>query len=300
MKKKLIGILTSIVTCTICLQAQQEYKLWYDRPAGKWIEALPLGNGRLGAMVYGDPSNEEIQLNEETVWGGSPHNNTNTKAKDALAEIRRLIFDGKNMEATDLCGKTISSPRAKGMPYQTAGSLHLDFGNFRSYANYYRELDLDRAVTTTRFTSGDVDYVRETITSLNNDVILMRLTASKPGSISFTARYTSPMPDTKRSVTTDGLLVLEGKGSDHEGIEGKIRYATLLQCQLDGGRQKSQGDTALVVSKANSVLLCISIGTNFKNNKDISGDAMTKAKALLGKRPALNSFEQARDAHTAA
>jgi len=300
MKKKLIGILTSIVTCTICLQAQQEYKLWYDRPAGKWIEALPLGNGRLGAMVYGDPSNEEIQLNEETVWGGSPHNNTNTKAKDALAEIRRLIFDGKNMEATDLCGKTISSPRAKGMPYQTAGSLHLDFGNFRSYANYYRELDLDRAVTTTRFTSGDVDYVRETITSLNNDVILMRLTASKPGSISFTARYTSPMPDTKRSVTTDGLLVLEGKGSDHEGIEGKIRYATLLQCQLDGGRQKSQGDTALVVSKANSVLLCISIGTNFKNNKDISGDAMTKAKALLGKRPALNSFEQARDAHTEA
>ena len=300
MKKKLIGILTSIVTCTICLQAQQEYKLWYDRPAGKWIEALPLGNGRLGAMVYGDPSNEEIQLNEETVWGGSPHNNTNTKAKDALAEIRRLIFDGKNMEATDLCGKTISSPRAKGMPYQTAGSLHLDFGNFRSYANYYRELDLDRAVTTTRFTSGDVDYVRETITSLNNDVILMRLTASKPGSISFTARYTSPMPDTKRSVTTDGLLVLEGKGSDHEGIEGKIRYATLLQCQPDGGRQKSQGDTALVVSKANSVLLCISIGTNFKNNKDISGDAMTKAKALLGKRPALNSFEQARDAHTEA
>ena len=160
------------------------------------------------------------------------------------------------------------------MPYQTVGSLHLDFEGFRSYANYCRELDLDRAVATTRFTSGGVDYCRETFASLTDNVVVMRLTASRPGSISFKARYTSPMPGTRRSVTPDGLLLLEGKGTDFEGIEGKVRFVTLLQCQLDGGSQKIVGDTALVVDKANSVLLCISTGTNFKNYEDLSGDAL--------------------------
>lgn len=299
MKKHILLIFGLLATCAGSVQAQPEYKLWYDRPAEQWIEALPLGNGRLGAMVFGDPTHDELQLNEETVWGGSPYNNTNPKAKDALPEIRRLLFEGKNLEAQKLCGATICSPRANGMPYQTVGSLHLDFGGFRSYANYYRELDLDRAVATTRFTSGGVDYVREAFTSLTDDVVVLRLTASRPGSISFRARYTSPMPGTRRSVTSDGLLLLEGKGTDHEGIEGKVRYASLLQCQLDGGQQKIVGDTALVVEGANSALLCISTGTNFKNYKDVSGDALAKAEAYLQGRPSLAGYEQAREKHTA-
>ena len=299
MKKHILLISGLLATCAGSVQAQPEYKLWYDRPAEQWIEALPLGNGRLGAMVFGDPTHDELQLNEETVWGGSPYNNTNPKAKDALPEIRRLLFEGKNLEAQKLCGAAICSPRANGMPYQTVGSLHLDFEGFRSYANYYRELDLDRAVATTRFTSGGVDYVREAFTSLTDDVVVLRLTASRPGSISFRARYTSPMPGTRRSVTSDGLLLLEGKGTDHEGIEGKVRYASLLQCQLDGGQQKIVGDTALVVEGANSVLLCISTGTNFKNYKDVSGDALPKAEAYLQGRPSLAGYEQAREKHTA-
>ena len=102
-------------------------KLWYDKPAKQWVEALPLGNGRIGAMVFGDPAHERFQLNEETVWGGSPHNNTNPNAKEALPRIRRLIFEGKNKEAQELCGPAICSQSANGMPYQTVGTLHLDF-----------------------------------------------------------------------------------------------------------------------------------------------------------------------------
>lgn len=298
MKKHTLLILGILAICTGSVQAQPEYKLWYDRPAERWVEALPLGNGRLGAMVYGNPMHDELQLNEETVWGGSPYNNTNPKAKDALPEIRKLIFEGKNLEAQQLCGEAICSAGANGMPYQTVGSLHLDFEGFRSYANYCRELDLDRAVATTRFTSGGVDYCRETFASLTDNVVVMRLTASRPGSISFKARYTSPMPGTRRSVTPDGLLLLEGKGTDFEGIEGKVRFVTLLQCQLDGGSQKIVGDTALVVDKANSVLLCISTGTNFKNYEDLSGDALAKAEEYLQGRPSLQTYVRARDAHT--
>ena len=300
MKTRILLIFGLLAACTGHVQARPEYKLWYDRPATQWVEALPLGNGRLGAMVYGDPAHDVLQLNEETVWGGSPYNNTNPKAKDALPEIRRLIFEGRNLEAQQLCGEAICSPRANGMPYQTVGSLHLDFEGFRSYAGYYRELDLDRAVATTRFTSGGVDYVRETFASLTDDVVVMRLTASRPGSISFKARYTTPMPGARRGATPDGMLLLEGKGTDHEGIEGKVRFATLLQCQLDGGRQKIVGDTALVVDGASSVLLCISTGTNFKNYKDVSGDAMAAARKHLQGRPSLAACEQACESHTAA
>ena len=109
MKKHTLLILGILAICTGSVQAQPEYKLWYDRPAERWVEALPLGNGRLGAMVYGNPMHDELQLNEETVWGGSPYNNTNPKAKDALPEIRKLIFEGKNLEAQQLCGEAICS-----------------------------------------------------------------------------------------------------------------------------------------------------------------------------------------------
>ena len=113
-------------------------KLWYDKPAKQWVEALPLGNGRIGAMVFGDPAHERLQLNEETVWGGSPHNNTNPNAKEALPRIRRLIFEGKNKEAQELCGPAICSQSANGMPYQTVGTLHLDFEGINQYDDFYR------------------------------------------------------------------------------------------------------------------------------------------------------------------
>nr|MCU0388313.1 glycoside hydrolase family 95 protein [Chitinophagaceae bacterium] len=120
--------------------------LWYERPANEWVEALPVGNGRLGAMVYGDPFYENIQLNESSVWAGSPHRNDNPSAKEALPEIRKLIFEGKYKEAQDIANQKFISKISQGMPYQTVGNLRLKFEGHGNISGYYRELDIEKAV----------------------------------------------------------------------------------------------------------------------------------------------------------
>ena len=154
--KRALVVLLSVVS--ISIDAQEKPVLWYDKPAQYWEEALPLGNGRLGAMVYGNPAAEEIQLNEETVSAGSPYKNYNPEAKGALATIRQLIFAGRYPEAQELAGEKILSKNGFGMPYQTVGSLRLDFPGHENYINFRRELDLEKAVATTAYTVNGVDY----------------------------------------------------------------------------------------------------------------------------------------------
>lgn len=204
-------------------------KLWYNHPAQSWIEALPLGNGRIGTMVFGDPQHEEYQLNEETVWCGSPYNNVNTKAKDALPVIRNLIFSGKNMEAQNLAGPAICSTGSNGMPYQTVGSLRLDFQNIDNYSNYYRDLDIENALSTIRFESNGVKYTREAFTSFADQLLIIHLTASQKGKISFNAHFTSPYPNVEKKIFRKQMLRLDGKTDDHEGVEGKVRFTTLVK-----------------------------------------------------------------------
>lgn len=274
-------------------------KLWYDKPATEWVEALPIGNGRIGAMVFGDPAHEQFQLNEETVWGGSPHNNTNPKAKDALPRIRQLIFEGRNAEAQALCGPSICSPSANGMPYQTVGSLRLDFDGVDTYSDYYRELDIEKAVALTRFTAGGVTYVRESYTSFPEQLLVIRLTASQKKSISFTARYTTPyQEDVERLVTTRKELQLNGQANDHEGIEGKVRFTALTRIENNGGSVEVLSDSTVQVKNANSVTLYVSVGTNFVNYRDVSGDAPTAARKYL--QQAGKNYAKAKAAHTAA
>lgn len=281
--------------------AQEEtgnLKLWYDKPATEWVEALPIGNGRIGAMVFGDPAHEQFQLNEETVWGGSPHNNTNPKAKDALPRIRQLIFEGRNAEAQALCGPSICSPSANGMPYQTVGSLRLDFDGVDTYSDYYRELDIEKAVALTRFTAGGVTYVRESYTSFPEQLLVIRLTASQKKSISFTARYTTPyQEDVERLVTTRKELQLNGQANDHEGIQGKVRFTALTRIENNGGSVEVLSDSTVQVKNANSVTLYVSVGTNFVNYRDVSGDAPTAARKYL--QQAGKNYAKAKAAHTA-
>lgn len=259
-------------------------KLWYDSPASLWVEALPIGNGAIGAMVFGDPVNEQFQLNEETVWGGSPYNNTNPKAKESLGEIRDLIFQGKNVKAQELCGPAICAPNgANGMPYQTVGSLMLDFDGTSDYTEYYRDLDISKAVATTRFRVGDTEYTREAFTSFPDRLLVVRLTASQKGKISFTARYETPYTGTTSSTPARNELLLQGKTDDHEGIPGKVKFAALTQIDPKGGKIQTVGDSALRVVNANEVIIYVSIGTNFINYKDISGDALASARNYLKK-----------------
>ena len=278
--KKLILKISLLFVPLLASTQTNNLKLWYDKPAKLWVEALPVGNGRLGAMVYGDPVNEQLQLNEETIWGGSPYNNTNPKAKDALSEIRSLLFQGKNVEAQELCGTAISSQGANGMPYQTVGSLHLDFDGVTDFTTFYRDLDISNAVATTTFSANGVNYKREVITSFPDQLVIMRLTASQKNKISFTARYTTPYKDAVKSVV-DKTLRLDGKGADHEGIEGKIKFTSIARFDNDGGSIRVVSDSIVRVSNANSVTVYISIGTNFVNYKDVSGDSKKVAEKYL-------------------
>ncbi len=273
---------TGLTVATTATAAEPDLKLHYDAPARVWEEALPLGNGRLGAMVFGDPQHERFQLNEETVWGGSPYNNTNPAAREALPEIRRLIFEGRNREAQALCGPAICSPTgANGMPYQTVGSLCLDFDIIGDCYDYYRELDIDRAVATTRFSAGGVTYIRQAFVSFDEQLLIVRLTASKRGSISFLARYDTPFTSGVSRFSAGSELRLDGRADDHEGIEGKVRFTAIARIESAGGKIAASADGSVQVRHADEVILRVSIGTNFRNYKDVSGDAVATARAYL-------------------
>ncbi len=292
----LLPILWLFAACSAPADEERLF-LHYDKPASLWVEALPIGNGRLGAMVFGGIEHEELQLNEETIWGGSPHNNTNPYNREGLDSIRQLLFAGENLRAQELCGRYISAKRANGMPYQTVGSLHLDFELAGPATDYYRELDISNALTTTRFRVGEVEYTREAFVSLADQLLIVRLTASKSGALSFGARYTTPYTDEVVRQVEGDRLRLDGKADDHEGIEGKVRFTALTQIIPEGGRLVAEADTLLRVVGADRATLLLSIGTNFVNYKEVSGDAAAVAARYLQQAP--GRYDRAKRAHTA-
>ena len=266
----------ALVSLTCCSQTE-DLKLWYDAPARQWTDALPLGNGRLGAMVFGTPAQERIQINEETIWGGGPHNNVNYAAKDGLEQIRTALWEGRRSDAQALCDEYISSKSAHGMPYQTAGSLMLDFDGITDFTDYYRELDIDKAVALTRFKANGTEYTRECFVSFPDQVIIMRLTASAKGALTFKARYDLPYRDDRiisRSAEVTGkqaVMTVSCKGDDHEGIEGLIRFTDKTLIVPEGG-QMTADDNAIAVNGADAVTIYISIGTNFVNYQSVNGN----------------------------
>lgn len=278
------------------LSASTPIKLWYKQPAQLWVEALPLGNGRIGAMVFGNPAHDEFQLNEETVWTGSPYNNVNYKARESLTEIRNLIFEGKNLEAQTMAGPQILSTHSNGMAYQTVGSLKLDFEGLDKYTHYHRELDIENAVSKVCFESNGVTYTRESFTSFPDQLLVIRLTASEKAKLSFQARYTSPYPNAQKSVDS-GLLRLDGKGDDHEGIEGKIRFTALTKIENKGGKVEAISDSVIQVKNATAVTLYVSIGTNFINYRDITANQEQVAKNFL--HASKQSYQKLKEKHIA-
>lgn len=295
LKKGLLGFL-SLLTYCVTIHAQQPSILWYDLPAKHWEEALPLGNGRLGAMVYGDPINEEIQLNEETVSAGSPYKNYNADAKEALPVIRKLIFEGKYPEAQLMAGEKILSKKGFGMPYQTVGSLRLNFIGQENYADYRRELDLDKALATTTYRVNDVEYKREVFTSFADQLVIIRLTASKPGMLTFTTALTCPQK-VDISVINKNNLKMRGVTQGDQFTEGAIRFAADLKIELQGGKSMAK-DSVLSVSKANSAVIYIAMATNFVNYKDISADPEKRNQISL--KNARKNYSHALQEHIAA
>ena len=293
-----IFLLVSFVAFGIDLYAQSStvLKLWYNHPAGQWVEALPIGNGRLGAMVFGIPSKEKIQLNENTVWAGQPNRNDNPEAKEALPEVRKLIFDGKYKEAQDLVNRKFISRNSQGMPYQTVGNLEITFPEHEKFTNYYRELNIETAVTTSCYEVGGVTYKREVFASYPDQVIILRCTASKPGKISFTASINRPAPV---SVSTAGTneVIMSGVTGDCDSIKGAVKFQARVKIETEGGSVSAAG-ISLVVTKADTATLYISIASSFNNYHDISGDAGERANTYLHKAIKKN-YAQALVEHTA-
>lgn len=271
----------------------QNLKLWYQQPAKTWVEALPVGNSSMGAMVYGGTSREELQLNEETLWGGGPYRNDNPKALESLAEVRNLIFSGKTMDAQNLIDQTFYTGR-NGMPYQTIGSLIIEAPGHEKAKNYYRDLDLERAVATTRYQVDGVNFQREVFASFPDRVIIVRFTADKPGELNFKVSYDSPLQSTVRK--QGKKLVLRGKGGGHEGVKGVIEVETQSQVIAESGKV-SLTDKYISVEHATAATLYIAAATNFVNYHNVKGNESKKASALLA-GAMKKEYSEALKAHT--
>lgn len=279
--------------------AQAGLKLWYTQPSGTiWENALPIGNGRLGAMIYGNPVQEIIQLNEHTLWSGSPNRNDNTLSLDSLSQIRKLIFDGKQKAAEELANKVIISKTSQGQMFEPAGELHLTFKGHEHFTDYYRELDIEKAIATTKYKVGEVSFTREVLASFPDRVIVMHLTANKPKSISLAAFFSTPQPSVSIHSTAAKQLVFSGTGIDHEGVKGMVRYKGIIQFQPTGGTVTSS-DTSISITNADEVNIYISIATNFNNYHNIDGNENERAEHYLS-GAVTKKFKPLQQAHVAA
>jgi alpha-L-fucosidase 2 len=276
----------SLIFCCLALLAsccekstqENHLKLWYNAPAKKWVEALPVGNGRLGAMVFGDPAQEKLQLNEETVWAGQPNSNSNPKALAFIPEIRQLLFAGKFAEAQKMVDEKVFFPHNQGMSYQPVGDLNLAFAGHENPQAYYRELDIADAISTTRYSIDGVKYTRETFAAFTGQVIAIRLTASQKGKINFAAWLTTPQ---KAEITAqDDELILKGVTGDQEGLEGKVKFTTEVKIIPENGTLTAEGDK-ITVKDADAATLYVSMASNFVNYHDIRGNADERATNYL-------------------
>jgi alpha-L-fucosidase 2 len=290
----------SLLVATSCLSnifgQNNAYKLWYNKPAQVWTEALPLGNGRLGAMVFGNPAIEQIQLNEATIWAGSPNNNANPDALTNIPKIRELVFAGKYLEAQTLATQKVMSSTNQGMPYQPFGDLRISFPGHARYTDYYRDLNLDSACTIVTYKVDGVTFKREAFSSFTDQVVVIRLTASEKGKITFNAVLTSPHQDVMIA-SDDDCVTLDGITANHEGQKGKVKFQGRATVKLKDGRLTCK-DGVLSVENADEAVLYVSIGTNFNNYKDITANAQERAKTYLNKA-LQHSYAETKKAHIA-
>jgi len=246
--------------------------LWYEQPAKEWTEALPIGNGRIGAMVFGGIVEERLQLNEDTLWAGGPYDPVNPAAKAALPEVRRLIFEGRFAEAEKLANEKVMATPLRQAAYQTIGSLEIALPGIDAEraTGYRRSLDLDAALAETLFTLDGVTHRRRVIASPVDQVIAVELSASRRGSVACRLSFTSP--EKQWQVRTEGAtLVLSGRNDPHGSIAGALRFKARVAVEAKGGRVRAEGD-ALLVEGADTVVLRIAMATSYRRFDDVSGD----------------------------
>ena len=266
-------------------------RLWYRQPASVWTEALPVGNGRLGAMVFGGAAVETLQLNEDTLWTGGPYDPTNPQARAALPEVRRLIFAGKFAQAEALANARLMGTPKTQMAYQSVGDLILTLGDGTTAqpVDYVRELDLDAAVATTRFTLNGVRYRREVFASAVDQVIAVRMTADHPFDLA--VELQSAQPGLKRFASGKSLL-MTGSNAERAGVQGALRFAARVRVIADSGPVHAEA-ARLEVRGTRSVTILVAMATSYRRFDDVGGDPEALTHAALD-RAASQSFDRLR------
>ena len=268
--------------------------IWYHRPAQQWTEAMPIGNGRISAMIFGGVNQERLQLNEGTLWAGGPYDPVNPEAKAALPEIRQLVNDGKYPEAAGLLSAKVMAKPLGQMPYETVGDLLLSFSGTTNPENYRRELNLDTATVKISYTSAGVRYTREIFASAPDNVIVVRLSADQPGKISFAASMKTPMEATVEK-EGNNTLVMRGSNGDAGGIKGQLKYEARVNILNQGGQVTAKPGT-VAVADDNAVTLLITAATSYRKFDDVSGDPASIVEQHLA-AAAKKSYPKLREAH---
>ena len=267
---------SGVASAQKCVRQPYPEVLSYHRPATKWLEALPIGNSHLGAMVYGGTDVEEIQLNEETFWSGSPHNNDSREAKSYLSAVRDSIFAGHEEAAAAIIDKHFI-PGPHGMKYLTLGSVFLDFDDKTPATSYLRQLNLNRATASTSYKKGDVVINRSVFASMADNAIIVRMVADKKKAISFRMTHKCDLK-TSRSVDNHSLTAVI-EGVDHEGIKAGLKAECRMLVTGDG--VITDGQDYVEVKDASEVTIYIVAATNFVNYHDISGNPTEKNLKVL-------------------
>ena len=260
--------------------------LSYDTEGVAWSEALPVGNGRLGAMVFGGTSREHIQLNEDTLWSGGPHQPANPAAKQHLEDIRKLVFNGKYHAATELAASSFMGTPASQAAYQAFGDLFIDRGDAleRPFSEYRRQLDLDTGVTSVWYECSGVKHTRRVVA--RRDVIAVHMTSGKPEG--YIISTTSPHPNSSVRIEGGNTIVLSGHNGQANGITGALRFEGLFQIRTNG--HLIDGKDHIRVKGSTEVTILIAMATSFKRFDDVSGDPRAATRHHLAQTP--GSFEE--------
>jgi alpha-L-fucosidase 2 len=270
--------------------------LWYRQPATEWVQALPVGNGRLAAMVFGGVTDDRVQLNEDTLWSGGPYDPANPDALAALPQVRQLITAGDYKAAVALISEKMMAKPLRQMPYQPLGDLRLTMPGDADVQGYRRELDLDTGVASVSYAFNGVSYTREIFSSPVDQVIAVRLAADRPGKITVTIGMTTPQTATV-SPEDASTLVMRGVNAEAQGIKGALTFQARARVMAQGGETKA-GDGTIDVRDADTVTILLAAATSYRSYKDVSGnpEAITKAQVASA---AAKTFDALRAAHVA-
>ncbi len=289
----LLSLWATVASASFAQQAPATQRLWYDKPASTWWEALPIGNSHLGAMLFGGVQRDEIQLNEETFWAGRPHTNHSTSSLEKLGEVRRLIFEGRESEAERLINQYfVKGPH--GMRYLTLGSVLFDYknaGDAHGAQGYRRDLCLDSATAHTDYTADGTTYHRTAFASMTHNAIIVRLEAEGKQKLHFAISHQCPLKTSHQD--NDSSLVIRVKGEAQEGIEAGLDAEMRILAKSDG-RVVTRHDS-LFVTDATVAYIYIVAATNFVDYNRTDGDATARNLSSLRGVTAANYDQLLRD-----